>query len=50
MLYAMKNEEIMKEIVNFSEKNFVTFSDKRIEEIKKSIGKSKVTNDGKYWN
>ena len=60
MLYAMKNEEIMKEIINFSEKNFVTFSDKRIEEIKKvlekvklqmmeSIGKSKVTNDGKYW-
>lgn len=51
----------MKEIVNFSEKNFVTFSDKRIEEIKKvlekvklqmmeSIGKSKVINDGKYWN
>lgn len=61
MLYAMKNEEIMKEIINFSEKNFVTFSDKRIEEIKKvlekvklqmmeSIGKSKVINDGKYWN
>lgn len=42
MLYAMKNEEIMKEIVNFSEKNFVTFSDKRIEEIKKVLEKVKL--------
>lgn len=42
MLYAMKNEEIMKEIVNFSEKNFVTFSDKIIEEIKKEFEKVKL--------
>lgn len=42
MLYAMKNEEIMKEIINFSEKNFVTFSDKRIEEIKKVLEKVKL--------
>ena len=38
----MKNEDIMKEIVNFSEKNFVTFSDKIIEEIKKELEKVKL--------
>ena len=38
----LENEEIMKEIVNFSEKNFVTFSDKIIEEIKKEFGKVKL--------
>lgn len=42
MLYVMKNDEIMKEIVNFSEKNFVTFSDKIIEEIKKEFEKVKL--------
>ena len=38
----LENEEIMKEIVNFSEKNFVTFSDKIIEEIKKEFEKVKL--------
>ena len=38
----LENEEIMKEIVNFSEKNFVTFSDKIIEEIKKELEKVKL--------